>query len=219
MKELAKIILEIGAVKFDPVHPFVWSSGYRMPVYTDSRLLLGDYRHRELVAKGFRYLIDSNSIQYDIIFGVATAGISPATTLADTLKAPLGYVRPDKKDHGLGKHVEGPDSKGRTVLLIEELISTGRSSAKAVQALRKEGADVHYCLSIFNYGFDEANGVFDGDLPFDKNYKLATPCKILSLLDYDILLDTAVETGYVDKAQAEVLRNWRRDPFRLRADN
>ena len=212
-KQLARIGLEMGAIKINSSSPFVWSSGYRMPIYNDSRLFLGNYRNRELVSEGFQRAIVSNSISYDIIFGVATAGISPATTLADSLKTDLGYVRSVPKDHGLGKQVEGPSPNGKTVLLIEELISTGRSSARAVQALRNEGATVNHCLCIFDYGFKESQKIFDGLETFDKEDTLTTPCQVISLFDYDVVIDTAIEINCVSDSEIGVLRGWKQDPL------
>src|SRR3989338_11658672 len=107
-------MLESGALKFDIKNYFVWSSGHRMPVYNDTRLLLGDYDTRAMISEGFQDIIKERQIEFDIVFGVATAGISPATTLADSLKMPLGYVRAERKDHGMGKRIEGPDPIGKS---------------------------------------------------------------------------------------------------------
>ena len=213
-RRIARASLESGAVRFDTVNYFVWVSGHRMPVYNDNRLFLSDYSNRMLVSEGFQRIIATNHIPYDTIFGVATAGISPATTLADALRVPLGYVRSESKPHGLCKRIEGLDPKGKRALVVEELISTGQSSASAVHALRNSGATVNHCLCIYNYDFDISKKTFDGSEPFDENQRLTYPCSVLSLCDYDTLLDTAISVGYIDTEQVETLREWIRDPFR-----
>src|SRR3989338_966104 len=138
--ELAKIALKIGAIKLNTEVPFKWASGYFMPIYNDNRLLLGDAKHRQLVAEGLEHVIKTHQIPYDIIAGTSTAGISPATTLADKLGVPLIYIRDKPKDHGLRNQIEGIDSdsdlNGKTVVVVEDLISPGGSSLKAVQAVR-----------------------------------------------------------------------------------
>ena len=184
-----------------------------MPVYNDTRLLFGDYDTRAMISEGFRDAIKERHIEFDIVFGVATAGISPATTLADSLKMPLGYVRGERKDHGMGKRIEGPDPGGKRALLIEELISTGRSSAKAIAALRQAGARANHCLSIFNYDFDISQRIFEGSEPFDDDMKLEAPCSTISLVYWDTLIEAAAEMDYVSGTQIELLRKWKKSPF------
>src|SRR3989338_8566848 len=188
--QLARRMLESGALKFDTKNYFVWSSGYKMPVYNDTRLILGNYETRMMVSEGFRDVIGKRQIKFDMIFGVATAGISPATTLADSLQAPLGYVRQKPKDHGMGKTIECPDPSCKDVLVVEELISTGISSARAIRELRKTGARVDYCLSIFNYSFDISRRIFGGTELLDGDN--AEPCNSISLVYWDELLEAAI---------------------------
>ncbi len=207
--ELAKISLGIKAIKLNPDEPFTWASGYRMPIYNDNSMLLGDFNHRSFVANAFKTIIDSYGLQYDIIAGTSTAGIPPSTTLADKLQAPSIYVRDKPKDHGMKNQIEGIDAeddlKGRKAILIEDLISTGGSSANAVQAIRNANGVCDYCLSIFNYGLDKAVEEFG---------KLDPKCNVLSILTYDVLLQVALETGQVYlKDHIDLLKEWRADPF------
>jgi orotate phosphoribosyltransferase len=178
-------------------------------------MFLGDAKHRELIAEGFNDLMNSTSegdrnIYFSIIAGTSTAGISPATTLADTylVKRPMIYVRDKPKDHGLQNQIEGIDAEsdlgGKRVLLIEDLISTGGSSARAVQAIRDANGVCEHCFSIFNYGLDKASKAFDS---------LNPKCEVKSLLTYDTLLEVAKETGYINDQQVAMLAEWRADPF------
>ncbi|HIH13097.1 TPA: hypothetical protein HA242_05215 [Candidatus Woesearchaeota archaeon] len=204
--ELAKIALDIKAIKLSLEHPFKWASGFFMPIYNDNRLLLQDAGHRKLVARGFEELLRAHAISYDAIAGTATAGISPATTLADHLGIQLMYVRDKPKDHGLRNLIEGIDSegnlKGKKVVVVEDLISTGGSSLKPVQAVRNVLGTVDHLLSIFNYGLQEAEQLF-----------LNAGVTVHSILTYDVLLDIAKERNYISSDQIEMLKQWRTAPF------
>ena len=138
-KKLAHIALEIGAIKLNPQNPFTWASGYRMPVYNDNRLLLGNAEHRLLIAEGFQDILRRENIHADAVVGTATAGIPHATTLANLLRTPLVYVRSSPKGHGMENLIEGVLTKSQNVVVVEDLISTGDSSLKAVEAVRKAG--------------------------------------------------------------------------------
>ncbi len=205
-KEIAKAGLDINAIKLRPDDPFTWASGFRMPIYNDNRMFLFFPEHRKLIAEGFTDLV--KDIPYEVIAGTSTSGIPPATTLADSLGKPMVYVRDKPKDHGLKNQIEGIDAEsdlqGRKVILIEDLISTGGSSARAVQGIRDASGDCNYCISIFNYGLDKAVQAFD---------TLNPRCEVRSLLTYETLLETAKETGYINDQQAEMLAEWRADPF------
>ncbi|MBI2671737.1 orotate phosphoribosyltransferase [Candidatus Woesearchaeota archaeon] len=205
-EELAKTALKIGAIKLDPLHPFLWASGYYMPIYNDNRMLLQDPKYRELIAEGFVSKIEAQNIHFDVIAGTATAGIPHATTLADRLSKPLIYIRDKPKDHGLRNQIEGIDSgstlEGKTVLIIEDLISTGGSSLKAVQAVRNSRGIVKNMLSIFSYCFKETeNGFRDADVD------------LTSLLTYNVLLEQAIVEGKIKQAEFDVLKGWREDYF------
>ncbi len=216
--EIAKAGLEIKAIKLRPGDPFTWASGFRMPIYNDNRMFLFHPQYRAQLAEGFGNLLQSEGILYDVIAGTSTAGISPATTLADYLRKPIIYVRGKPKDHGLKNQIEGIDAESdlqrRKVVLVEDLISTGGSSTRAVQAIRDANGECNYCVSIFNYGLDKAERIFRGEEDYDKEgHRLEFPCEVRSLLTYDTLLEVAKETGYINEQQAAMLAEWRVDPF------
>jgi orotate phosphoribosyltransferase len=201
-KELAKIALSIGAIRLDPEKPFTWASGYRMPIYNDNRLLLGNADHRLLVAEGFRSILQKENITADVIAGTATAGIVPATTLANLLQTPLIYVRPLPKEHGLQNQIEGVLHPEQNVVVIDDLISTGGSALKCVEAIRHAGARVEHCLSIFTYGFQEATTQFRN-----------SHCRMHSLLTFEALIQHAREDDSLGEGQCALLKSWHDDPF------
>lgn len=206
--KIARKALEMEAIRLSPAEPFQWASGYRMPIYNDNRRLLADADTRKLIGEAFSAIVGKLPIGFDNIAGTATAGIPHATTLADRLGMPLSYVRSSGKDHGLKNLIEGLGSDGsyhgQKVLLIEDLISTGGSSIKAVQAVREADGDIAYCLAIFTYGLKASVDAFSS---------LEPACSAITLLDYDTMVATARSTGYVDDKGAELLRQWRTDPF------
>ncbi|MEK6936412.1 MAG: orotate phosphoribosyltransferase [Nanoarchaeota archaeon] len=211
--------LEIKAIKLNPDKPFVWASGFQMPIYNDNRMFLFNPTHRQLITDGFVDMINEQNLFYDIIAGTSTSGIPLATSLSNKLGSPLIYIRDKPKDHGLKNQIEGIDAEDtlemKRVLLIEDLISTGGSSVNAVQAIRNANGVCEHCFSIFNYGFKEAEEMFQGKRPYDKEKTkfLTTPCKVKSLLTYDTLLKIAKETGYINSEQEKMLEEWREDPF------
>lgn len=205
---LAEAGLKIHAMKLNTEKPFQWASGYFMPIYNDNRMFLFYPEYRNLIVNGFLGLIKSNNIPIDIVAGTSTAGIPHGALLASTLNLPFIYIREKPKAHGLKNQIEGIDADkdlgGKKVIVIEDLISTGGSSAKAVQAVRDANGVVDYCLSIFSYNLLTAVNEFS---------KLENPCKVLSILDYDTLIDTAIRIGYVTPKEQEALKGWRYDPF------
>ncbi len=204
--ELAKIALQIKAIKLSPKQPFQWASGFWMPIYNDNRLLLSSAAYRSLVAEGFEQVIREKRICCDSIAGTSTAGISPGTTLADRLQVPFLYVRDKPKDHGLRNQIEGIDSsatlEGRSVPLVEDLVSTGGSSVRAVHALRNARAIVDHVLCIFDYGLEEAQQLF-----------AEAQCRVHALLTYDVLLDVAKSKEYITGEEVGMLHDWRSSPF------
>ncbi len=222
MEDLARQIgessLRIRSIKLNPQKPFMWASNFWMPIYNDNRMRLKYADLRAMTAEAFIAMMQKEGITADFIAGTSTAGISPGTTLADRLGLPFVYIREKPKEHGLRNQIEGLDSDedfgGKRVLVIEDLISTGGSSAKAVQAARQANGKVDYCFSIFNYGLEDAVRMFEGKIPFDKDgATLRPPCQVRSLLTYDQLLEIALQTKYINEEQAAMLRAWRADPF------
>ena len=207
-KEIATKALKMEAIKLSPKDPFRWASGYRMPIYNDNRRLLADSEARKIIAKGFKELIEAIDLSFSVIAGTSTAGIPHATTLSDVLNLPLIYVRSSGKEHGMKNKIEGIGPslslEGKNVLLIEDLVSTGGSSIAAVQALREEGANVPYCLSIFTYQLHASTVAFES---------LDPPCTNISLLDYESMLATANENGYLKETELELLVEWKKAPF------
>ncbi|KMP11734.1 Orotate phosphoribosyltransferase [Candidatus Nitromaritima sp. SCGC AAA799-A02] len=201
-KEIAKISLRIGAIKLDPQNPFLWASGYRMPVYNDNRLLLGKAEHRLRVAEGFRSILLKEGITVDVVAGTATAGIVPATTLANLLRTPLIYVRPTPKDHGMQNQIEGILQTGQNVVVVDDLISTGGSVLKSVEAIRQAGGQVDHCLSIFTYGFQKSLDQFR-----------QARCHLHPLLSFETLIALARQEGVLDEKQYHLLQTWHDDPF------
>jgi len=201
-EEIAKISIETGAIQLNPKTPFLWASGCRMPIYNDNRLLLGNSQHRQLIAEGFNDIITSKEIEVDVIAGTATAGIPPATSLANLLETPLIYVRTHPKEHGMKNQIEGVLRQNQNVIVVEDLISTGGSALKAVAAIREAGGKVDHCLSIFSYGFSKAIEQF-------KNAR----CQLHHLLNFEELILLARENKSVSTEQFSLLQSWHDDPF------
>ncbi|PIQ98187.1 MAG: orotate phosphoribosyltransferase [Nitrospinae bacterium CG11_big_fil_rev_8_21_14_0_20_56_8] len=201
-RELAAAALRIGAIKISPSQPFTWASGYRMPLYNDNRLLLGDPAHRKLVVRGFQEIVRNENLTVDVVAGTATAGIPHATGLANALNLPLIYVRPAPKSHGTNNQIEGVLHPGQTVVVVEDLISTGGSALDAVQAVRGEGCRVDHCLCIFNYGFAESQEAFR-----------QAQCHLHSLLTLETLLDHVREIGGLSAGDLRLVEDWKKSPF------
>jgi len=217
---IAKAGLEIGAIKLSADPPFKWASGYFMPIYNDNRMFLLFPELKKMILKGFYSFIRQHALP-DVIAGTATAGISWGSSLSDQL-GPQGlpsiYVRDKPKSHGLKNRIEGiaadSDLEGKTVILIEDLISTGGSSVSAVQAIRDANGECNLCMSIFNYGFEKAEKMFKGEEPYEgETSRLDSPCEVKSLLTYDVLLETALDGGHITDEQEKMLAGWRADPW------
>ncbi len=206
--KLAKAAFELEAIKLSPEAPFTWASGFRMPIYNDNRRFLAVPELRRCIAEAFSELLKAADFNPDWIAGTATAGIPHSVTLADILQKPVSYVRSGGKDHGLKNIIEGlgadADYKGSSVLVIEDLISTGGSSIKAVEAVRAANGKVPFCFAIFSYGFKEAENAF---------LKLDPECTPFTILNYDIMLDEAVNANYIKEEHKKSLAEWRESPF------
>ena len=206
--QLAKGAFELGAIRLSPNDPFTWASGYRIPIYNDNRQLLAKSSYRALICDAFSDMLAALDFDPENIAGTSTAGIPHATTLADRLHKPLSYIRSSSKDHGLQNQIEGLGKngsyEGKKVVLIEDLISTGKSSLQAVNAIINANGLVPYCLAIFTYGLDAATKAFEAVEP---------KCEPFTILSYPVMIQTAVEVGYINDEDAKTLHEWREDPF------
>lgn len=201
MKEIAKDLLEINAVKLSPKEPFTWASGLKSPIYCDNRLTISYPKIRREIAKGLAQLIKENFPTVEVIAGTATAGIPHAAFIAEELNLPLVYVRSKPKDHGQGRQIEGVLKKGAKTVVIDDLLSTGGSVLKAVKAAENEDADVLGVAAIFSYQLKALEENFnEARLPF------------ITLTNYTELLSAALETGHISAAEEEILQKWRLDP-------
>ncbi|MEO8567856.1 MAG: orotate phosphoribosyltransferase [Ginsengibacter sp.] len=194
-------LLQINAIKLSVDKPFTWASGWKSPIYCDNRKILSFPYIRDFIKSEMCDIVFKAYNDIDIIAGVATAGIPWGTMVADQLKLPFIYVRPKPKEHGLGNQIEGFYEAGKNVLLIEDLISTGKSSLQVADILKSAGLQVVGLVSIFNYGFDQAQTSFDlANLNFQ------------SLTDYESLISMAMENNIISATDQNALLNWRKDP-------
>ncbi len=200
-REVAEYLLEIKAVVLSPDQPFTWASGLKSPIYCDNRKTLSYPRVRTFIKTAFAEIISEEFKGVEVIAGVATAGIPHGALVADVLNLPFVYVRDKPKGHGLENQIEGKLEQGQKVVLIEDLISTGGSSLKAVEALRAAGADVMGLGAIFTYGFDKSVVAFE-----------EAKCKFFTLSNYESLLDKAVENDYVKASDKDELVKWYKAP-------
>ena len=198
---VAAMLLKIQAIKLNTSKPYIWSSGWQSPIYCDNRLSLSYPKIRTAIRDGLVDAIRENFFTVEGIAGVATAGIAQGALVADKLNVPFVYVRPKPKDHGMENLIEGKVSKGQKVVVVEDLVSTGGSSLKATQALREAGFEVLGMVSIFNYGFEIATRNF-----YEANVSL------ISLCDYNSLIQSALQDKYIDEEQVVSLKSWRVDP-------
>jgi len=198
--EVARNLLEIKAVKLSPNKPFTWASGMLSPIYCDNRVALSHPKVRTLL-KNCLAEKSREFATFDVVAGVATAGIPHGALLADVLEKPFVYVRNSAKDHGRRNQIEGELKAGQRVLVVEDLISTGGSCLLAVDALREVGAEVVGVLAIFQYGFAKADTAFA-----EKGIVFQT------LTNYDTLVQEAVRTGYVSETDLNTLKKWRENP-------
>ena len=198
-RQVARELLRIKAVKLSPQTPFTWASGILSPIYCDNRIVLSHPSARDVIKNAFVEI--SQTFDFQVVAGVATAGIPHGALLADAIEKPFIYVRDKAKGHGRQNQIEGEVQAGQKVLVIEDLISTGGSSKKAVHALKEIGCEVVGTLAIFSYLFEEATTIFQTE-----NVPLAT------LSNYDILLEEAAELKYITENDLETLRAWRKNP-------
>lgn len=200
-KAVAEKLLQVNAVQLSPEQPFTWASGWKSPIYCDNRRVLSFPYVRDFIKSEMCNVIFEKFPEADMLAGVATAGIAWGAMAADQLKLPYVYVRPKPKEHGMGNQIEGFYEKGQKVLVIEDLISTGKSSLQVVDVLKAAGVEVVGMVSIFTYGFPVATEAFTkASLPYQ------------SLTDYSTLIELAVEKGTVSVGLQDILLKWRDDP-------
>jgi len=199
--KIAGQLMQIKAIKLQPANPFTWASGWKSPIYCDNRKTLSYPELRTYIKQQFCKLILEKHPDVEVIAGVATGAIAQGALVADELNKPFVYVRSAPKGHGMGNLIEGDLQPGKKVVVIEDLISTGGSSLKAVEALRNAGCEVLEMFAIFTYGFRVAA---------DNFAKAGVTLTVLS--DYETLVDVAVKTGYVSESDIKTLSEWRKDP-------
>ncbi len=200
-KKIAEYLLQIKAIKLQPSNPFTWASGWKSPIYCDNRKTLSFPEVRSYIRDSFAQLINELYPDVELIAGVATGAISHGALVADKMELPFIYVRSEAKEHGLGNQIEGFYQKGQKVVVVEDLISTGGSSLNAVKALREAGCEVLGMVGIFTYEFKKAADGF-----------ASAGCRLDTLCNYSVLIETAVRSGYVTEADLETLKEWRQDP-------
>lgn len=197
---IARKLLQINAIQLSPQKPFIWASGLRSPIYCDNRTILSYPEIRRSVIDAFEQR-SAGFRPFNLIAGVATAGVPHGVLLADRLELPFVYVREKPKSHGRQNQIEGVVRQGDRALVIEDLISTGGSSLKAVEALREAGCEVAGVLAIFSYGFEKAEQAFR-----------EAGCPLQTLSHYGALLEEAVEMGRIGQEDLDMLRRWRQAP-------
>ena len=200
-EETSKLLLQINAIKLNPKNPFTWASGWKSPIYCDNRTILSYPDKRNLICNYLVLQIEKNLKNFDIIAGVATGAIGIGMLVANKLNKPFVYVRSDRKKHGRKNSVEGFFQKNQKVVVIEDLISTGKSSLGACNSLLAEGLTIEGLVSIFNYNFDVSK----------KNFE-SKKIKYYSLCSYELLIKFAAKQNYISEKEIQKLKSWRSDP-------
>ncbi len=206
-KIFSRMLLEIGAIRLSPEVPFTWASGWRSPIYTDNRKTLAYPEVRSFVRDALVAMVKEHFPMANAVAGVATGAIAQGALVADALALPYCYVRPRPKDHGMGRQVEGTLAEGSRVVVVEDLISTGGSSLKAVEALRKEGFEVVGMVASYTYGFPIAEEAFrEAGVP------------LYTISNYATTMEVAMEQEVIHASDMEMLREWRESPDTWKQD-
>ncbi len=200
-KKTAEVLLQVKAIKLSPTEPFTWASGWKSPIYCDNRVTLSYPPVRVFLKEEISKIVESKYGKPDVIAGVATGAIAIGVLVAQELGVPFIYVRPEPKSHGRKNQIEGHLENSQNVVVIEDLISTGKSSLNAVKALQESGATVKGMVAIFSYGFDLASENFK-----NSNVDLTT------LSDYSHLLEQAMDSKYITEKELDTLTEWRKNP-------
>ena len=206
-KKTAEVLLQINAIKLSPKEPFTWASGWKSPIYCDNRIVLSYPPIRNYIREKMAKHIERHYGKPDVIAGVATGAIGIGALVAEYLGLPFVYVRPEAKKHGRQNQIEGYVQKGQNVVVVEDLISTGKSSLNAVKALKDAEVNVKGMVAIFSYGFEVANNNFEKE-----NVTLHT------LSNYENLLEQALDTHYINKKELETLSQWNANPSEWNAN-
>lgn len=200
-KIFAEKLLKVKAIKLQPEHPFTWASGWKSPFYCDNRKTLAFPALRTFVKLQLSRIVAELYPEADAIAGVATGAIAQGALVADELALPFAYVRSKPKDHGMANLIEGDLQPGMKVVVVEDLISTGGSSLKAVEALRQHGCEVLGMVAAYTYGFPVAEEAF-----------AAAGVTLTTLTNYEAVVETALQTGYIEQSHVPMLAAWRKDP-------
>ena len=200
-KKTAELLLNINAIKLNPRKPFTWASGWKSPIYCDNRLVLSYPAIRNFIKHELAKNIENLYGKPDVIAGVATGAIGIGALVADEMGLPFVYVRPEAKKHGRQNQIEGKLEKGQNVVVVEDLISTGKSSLNAVNSLKKESVNVKGMVAIFTYGFEIS----------EKNF-LKNNIELRTLGNYSYLLEQALNTGFINEIELKTLSNWNKNP-------
>lgn len=199
--DIAKLLLEIKAVTLNLKNPYRYTSGILSPIYCDNRLIISYPDKRKTIIDAFLGLIQGNKLSFDIVAGIAIAGIPHAAWIADRLNKPMVYVRANAKEHGKQNQIEGKIKEGQTAIVVEDLISTGGSAISAALALREAGIEVKDCVAIFNYELEQsAQKFFEAEI------------QVLSLCDFPTLIDVATKEGYLNEIEKNQALEWNEDP-------
>lgn len=200
-EQVAEYLLQIKAIKLEPTNPFTWASGWKSPIYCDNRKTLSFPEVRNYIKNSFAKAVKEKYPDVEVIAGVATGAIALGALVADALDLPMIYIRSAAKAHGMSNLIEGDYKAGQKIVVIEDLISTGGSSLKAVEALRQAECEVLGMFAIFTYGFKTAEDNFTN-----------AKCEIETLSDYNVMIEMAAKTGFVKQEDVEELKKWRQDP-------
>jgi len=198
---VAQKLLQINAIKLNPAKPFTWASGLKSPIYCDNRKTLSYPEVRNLIRNSFVKIVREKYSETEAIAGVATGAIAHGVLVAEVLNLPFVYIRSTAKSHGMENLIEGDYLPGQKFTVIEDLVSTGGSSLKAVEALRNVGCNVLGMIAVFSYGFSHAVNNF-----------LIAKCKLETLCNYEILIETAIKSGYISEKELDTLKEWRKAP-------
>jgi orotate phosphoribosyltransferase len=199
--KVAEFLLQIKAVKLQPKSPFTWASGWKSPIYCDNRVTLSYPKIRTYIRQEFVRNILEKFGKPDVIAGVATGGIAQGALVAEELGVPFVYIRAESKGHGMQNRIEGRIDSGQSVVVVEDLVSTGKSSLSAVDALREAGCEIKGMVAIFTYGFTHAEDAFE-----------KAKCPLTTLTDYTALVEQALKSDYINKSDLASLKKWRENP-------